>query len=253
MDVADPVPVTSDKFSRLAAVLGALDSSGPSSVKCSAVNGQPAAAWSLNRGGVFRAGRDPEDSSDEGEADQHGRQELLPGSFVDDEDEEERELPSTCYTLDEPVVVGGGDTGSGAGEQRELEKAARDALAVATAKADTSGRPDPTAAAEQRAELPAFGAGIPFRPRASRNMPNGQQQQQQSSKTNVEGRDMPKPAADIAIPDDEEAAEDTMEVDAAMDVHAAAGPAANGTGATAGRPQRKRQYRARQQRGDEEL
>lgn len=64
----------------------------------------------------------------------------------------------TCYVLDEPLVVGGGDQAAGLSSQAELEKAARAASSAALATQQQ------TQHQEANEPLPAFGSGIQFRP-----------------------------------------------------------------------------------------
>lgn len=65
----------------------------------------------------------------------------------------------TCYVLDEPLLVGGGDSAADAGNgSLEQEKAARAASSAAVA-AQQQSQPQ-----EAREPLPAFGSGIAFRP-----------------------------------------------------------------------------------------
>ncbi|CAL8471507.1 g11049 [Coccomyxa elongata] len=70
----------------------------------------------------------------------------------------------TCYTLDEPILVGGGDQGRTAadGGQAEMERAARAAMSAARSVLELE---QPAAAKE----LPAFGSGIEFRPQSKRS------------------------------------------------------------------------------------
>ncbi|EIE21977.1 hypothetical protein COCSUDRAFT_42983 [Coccomyxa subellipsoidea C-169] len=69
----------------------------------------------------------------------------------------------TCYTLDEPILVGGGDQGSAAdGGQADMERAARAAMSAA----HSSSQPDQPGVV---AVLPAFGSGIEFRPQSKRS------------------------------------------------------------------------------------
>ncbi|DBB16322.1 TPA: hypothetical protein ACH3X3_014628 [Trebouxia sp. C0006] len=62
----------------------------------------------------------------------------------------------TCYVLDEPLVVGGGDKAAGLSSQAELEKAARAASSAALAAQQQTQHQEPTE------PLPAFGSGIQF-------------------------------------------------------------------------------------------
>ncbi|DBA81791.1 TPA: hypothetical protein ACH3X1_007520 [Trebouxia sp. C0004] len=64
----------------------------------------------------------------------------------------------TCYVLDEPLVVGGGDKPAGLSSQAELEKAARVASSAALATQQQMQHQ------ESNEPLPAFGSGIQFRP-----------------------------------------------------------------------------------------
>lgn len=64
----------------------------------------------------------------------------------------------TCYVLDEPLVVGGGDKAAGLSSQAELETAARAASSAALAAQQQTQHQEPNE------PLPAFGSGIQFRP-----------------------------------------------------------------------------------------
>lgn len=77
----------------------------------------------------------------------------------------------TCYILDEPLVVGGGDKGSGTDSQADQVKAARAASSAALLAQRQAQQEEP------REPLPAFGSGIEFRPT--------KKARQQSSKPNT--------------------------------------------------------------------
>lgn len=131
----------------------------------------------------------------------------------------------TCYVLDEPLLVGGGDRDSGS-SNTDQEKAARAASSAAIA-AQQQAQPEAS-----RDALPAFGSGIQFRPTKKVKQQGPSQCAQKTS-----------PAPNLVLSDKDE---DMRPASKPALVEASCMDADFGEGAqvTASRP-RRRQYRVK--------